>query len=187
MSPDFDELVGSDMDPGERARLERVHDLLVAAGPPPESVVEQPVHLRPRRRRRTAVLAFAAALALAVASFALGAVVADHRGGSNVDFTQAMTGTAAATHATGSIAVFAIDTAGNWPMELTVHGLPPAAKGRPFELWLTRGGKLEALCGSFLTASDGSAVVPLNAPYHFDDYDSWVIVEEGSDTALLTT
>ena len=36
MSPDFDDLVGTDLDPAERARLERVHDLLMAAGPPPD-------------------------------------------------------------------------------------------------------------------------------------------------------
>jgi hypothetical protein len=185
MSPDFDELVGGDIEPGERARLERVHDLLVAAGPPPESVVEQPVQLRPRRRR-AALLAIAAALA--VASFALGAAVVNEWGGDRkVDFTQAMTGTASATNATGSLVVFDIDPAGNWPMELTVDGLPPAAGGRTFELWLTRDGKLEALCGSFLTAPDGSAVVPLNAPYRFDEYDGWVVVQEGSDTPLLRT
>ena len=35
--PDFDELVGGDDLPGpERERLQRVHELLVAAGPPPE-------------------------------------------------------------------------------------------------------------------------------------------------------
>jgi Anti-sigma-K factor rskA, C-terminal len=184
MRPDFDELVGADLEPGERARLERVHELLVAAGPPPESVVEQPVQLRPRRRR-AALLAIAAALA--VASFALGAAVVDRWGGPSVDFTQTMTGTSAATNATGSLVVFDIDAAGNWPMKLTVHGLPPAAKQRSFELWLTRDGKLEALCGSFLTSTDGSAVVPLNAPYRFDEYDGWVVVQEGSDTPLLTT
>ena len=37
MTPDFDELVGTDLDPAERERLERVHELLVAAGPPPDA------------------------------------------------------------------------------------------------------------------------------------------------------
>ena len=32
--PDFDELISDDVDDLERARLRRVHDLLVAAGPP---------------------------------------------------------------------------------------------------------------------------------------------------------
>ena len=65
MSPSFDDLVGTDFEPGERERLECVHDLLVAAGPPPEfepqaRVVEFP------RRRRWALLAIAAAFAVAV-------------------------------------------------------------------------------------------------------------------------
>src|ERR671936_1903421 len=34
--PDFDELVGPDAEAGERERLRRLHDLLVAAGPPPD-------------------------------------------------------------------------------------------------------------------------------------------------------
>jgi hypothetical protein len=29
--------------------------------------------------------------------------------------------------------------------------------------------------------------VPMNAPYRFDEYDGWVVVEQGSDTPLLTT
>ena len=33
---DFDDLVGSGLPPGERERLRRTHDLLRAAGPPPE-------------------------------------------------------------------------------------------------------------------------------------------------------
>jgi hypothetical protein len=181
--PNLDELVGSDLDPQERARLERVHDLLIAAGPPPEPL-EAPVTLQPARRRG-ALLALAAALA--VAAFALGAALVDGSSGRSVDFTETMAGTAAATGATASLAVFEIDEAGNWPMELTVSGLPPSASGRPFELWLTRDGELAALCGGFFTNADGWATVPMNAPYRFDDFDGWVVVEEGSETPLLTT
>ena len=181
--PNLDDLVGSDLDPQERARLERVHDLLITAGPPPEPL-EAPVTLQPARRRG-ALLALAAALA--VAAFALGAALVDGSSGRSVDFTETMAGTAAATDATASLAVFEIDEAGNWPMELTVSGLPPSAGGRPFELWLTRDGELAALCGGFFTDADGWATVPMNAPYRFDDFDGWVVVEEGSDTPLLTT
>jgi hypothetical protein len=158
MRPDFDELVGTDLAPGERERLERVHELLVAAGPPPPEVVPVArVEPQPHRRR-------GALLALAPSTRA-----------------------APSANATASLAVFDIDAAGNWPMELTVATLPPAQSGRPFELWLTRDGRLEALCGTFLTDADGSAVVPLNAPYRFDEFDGWVIVEEGSQEPLLTT
>lgn len=183
MRPDFDELVGTDLDPGERARLERVHDLLVAAGPPPEADRAPAPVMRPHRRRGV-LLALAAALA--VTAFALGAALVDG-GGRTVDFTETMTGTPSAENATGSLAVFDIDAAGNWPMELTVAGLAPSQSGRPFELWLTRDGELAALCGGFLTDAEGSAVVPLNAPYRFDEFDGWVVVEAGSQTPLLTT
>ena len=184
MRPDFDELVGTDLDPGERARLERVHELLIAAGPAPESVATRPVELQPGRRRG-AVLAIAAALA--VAAFALGASLVDGSGRRGVDFVVAMEGTAAATDAAASLMVFDIDDAGNWPLELTVDGLQPTESGRPYELWLMRDGRLAALCGGFLTDADGSAVVPMNAPYRFDEFDGWVVVEEGSETPLLTT
>ena len=183
MRPDLDELVGADLEPEERARLERVHELLIAAGPPPEPGAA-PLELR-RRPRRGALLALAAALA--VTAFALGAALVDGAGGRNLDFTETMTGTAAAADATASLAVFDLDDAGNWPMELTVADLPPAPSGRPYELWLTRAGELAALCGGFFTSSNGSAAVPMNAPYRFDDFDGWVIVEQGSETPVLTT
>jgi hypothetical protein len=184
MGPDFDELVGSDLDPVERDRLQRVHDLLVTAGPPPDFVpvvAAEVVELRPRRRRGALV---AIAAALAVALFALGAAAVQNGGDT---FVVSMAGTAAAPSASASIHVFQLDSAGNWPMEVSVDGLKPAGNGRPFELWLTRGGKRHGLCGSFLTNAVGSAVVPMNAPYHFDEYDGWVVVEKGSDTPLLTT
>jgi hypothetical protein len=72
-------------------------------------------------------------------------------------------------------------------MELEVTGLAPAQSGRSYELWLTKQGRLAALCGSFLVEPDGTAKVPLNAPYRLRDFDKWVVVEEGSKTPLLTT
>ena len=182
MRPDFDDLVGRDLDPRERERLERVHGLLIAAGPPPEPSAS-PAQL-PQRRQRGAVLALAAALA--VTAFALGAALVDGSAGRALDYEESLAGTTAAPEALASLLVFEIDDAGNWPMELRVEGLVPAASGRPFELWLTRDGELGALCGSFLTAPDGSAVVPLNAPYRFDEFDDWIVVERGTTTPLLT-
>jgi hypothetical protein len=183
VSPDFDELVGDDLGAAERQRLERVHDLLVAAGPPPEYVVPEPVELRPPRRRWGAALALAAAFA--VAMFALGAALVES-GDSGIG-PVAMKGTAAAAGASAWLTIYDLDAAGNWPMQVDVEGLAPAPSGRPFELWLTRGGKLAALCGSFLTDDRGSASVPMNAPYRFDQFDGWVVVEEGTTTPLLMT
>jgi hypothetical protein len=188
MSPDFEELVGGDLDPRERARLERVHDLLVAAGPPPDyapvlAPAAEVVELRPRRR--AAVVAIAAALVVAL--FALGAALTNDSSGSSALRAIPMKGTAAAQAASATIDVLDRDPAGNWPMTVAVKDLAPATSGRPFELWLTRDGKLGALCGSFRTDESGAAVVPMNAPYDFSEYDGWVVVEEGSETPLLTT
>jgi len=114
-------------------------------------------------------------------------VIGDRSDGRSTDFVVTMVGTPAAADAAGWLTIFDIDDAGNWPMELTVHGLDPSPNGRPYELWLTNAGDPTALCGSFLTNADGSAVVPLNAPYEFTNFDGWVVVTEGSRSPLLTT
>jgi hypothetical protein len=124
---------------------------------------------------------------LALTAFAPGAALVDGGSGRAVDYEESMKGTDAAPEAAGTLVVFEIDDAGNWPMELRVEGLGPAASGRPFELWLTRDGELAALCGAFATSPAGSAEVPMNAPYRFDDFDDWVVVERGTTTPLLTT
>src|SRR5207245_1293825 len=61
--PEFDELIGADAPAEERERLRRVHELLVAAGPPAElppslETVPEPepqVTLLPQRRRLTVI------------------------------------------------------------------------------------------------------------------------------------
>ena len=191
--PDFDELVGSELDAVERDRLHRVHDALLAAGPPPElagrlttppAVADRVVFLTPRRRR-VVLVGLAAAFALAI--FAGGAAVGDRRATPSPVQVVSMTGTALASNASASLDLFAVDSAGNWPMRLSVTGLAPSADGRPYELWLTRHGKVDALCGSFVPRSDGATVVPMNAPYRLTEYDGWVIVREGSQAPLVTT
>jgi hypothetical protein len=194
--PDFEAIVGSDLESAERDRLLRVHEALVAAGPPPQATAmasapstawPEPLRVRPVApgRRRGTLVALAAALGVLV--FAVGAVVGNAWDEPGTFKTITMTGTPTAEGATASLELFDLDDAGNWPMEIRVSGLAPAASGRPFELWLTRGGEPAALCGSFLVAPDGTAVVPMNAPYRLDGFDGWVVVEEGSQAPLLTT
>jgi hypothetical protein len=184
--PDFDDLVGTDIEASERARLERVHRALIEAGPPPElppRLSAPPAdNVVPLARRRRAALAVLAA-AFAVGAFAIGFLVADSAGPST-DRVIALTG---AEGASASLVVFEIDDAGNWPMELEVEGLEPATDGGRYQLWLTRGGELTALCGSFLVDTDGTTVVPMNAPWRFDEFDGWVVVEQGSTAPVLTT
>ena len=185
--PDFEELVGSEVDPTERARLLRVHDALLQAGPPPEltsrlaSAPTPTVIPLNRRRRRAGLIALAAAFG--AVAFAIGLLVSES-GGPSTDRVIAMTG---AGGASASVEVFEIDDAGNWPMELEVEGLAPPANGGLYQLWLTKGGELAALCGSFLVETDGATVVPMNAPWRFDEFDGWVVVEAGSETPVLST
>jgi hypothetical protein len=183
--PDFDELVGDDLPAAERDRLLRVHDLLVQAGPPPDlpaAIAAPPeppeatiVHF-PRRRARW-LAGIAAAAALALVGFGAGYLVGDRPPAS--EFSVSMSGDTG--HA--SLAVLAQDAAGNWPMRLTVEGLPEGAK---YELWLTRHGRLAERCGTF-AVGPGRTEVPMNAPYKLKDFDGWVVVEAGSRQPLLTT
>ncbi len=187
-TPDFDELVGDGLEVEERDRLERVHMLLVAAGPPPElpprlasppappqaSVIPFP------RRYRAAAAGVAAVLAVAL----LGAGYVIGRGTTPEEvFTIPMTG---AGGARAELVVFAKDAAGNWPMELSVTGLEPLPAGDVYELWLTKKGELADSCGTF-SVSAAKTEVPLNAPYLLRDYDGWVVVQHGSTTPVLST
>lgn len=190
--PEFDDLVARDVPADERERLRRVHDLLVEAGPPPELPEGlQPVPDEERanvyplfpKRRWAAVAALAAALA--AATFGVGYLVGDREATAEPARVVVMNGVSASA-ARASLAVYDVDEAGNWPMELTVRGLPPLPAGETYELWLTKNGKLAEPCGVFAVGS-GTTVVPLTAPYRLRDFDGWVVVRQGSTEPVLTT
>jgi hypothetical protein len=198
--PEFRELVGEDVPEAERERLHAVHDMLIAAGPPPElspELQEAPaiggsVSLLPRRRR-TALLLIAAALA--AAAFGGGYFAGGHRHAAARTFRSAfavqMHGTAAAPNALATLEIADADKAGNWPMLVTVQGLPELAKGGYYELYLTRSGRIAATCGTF-TVHAGKTTVSLNAPYKLKAFDGWVVTKhvpggQGDSTPLLTT
>ena len=99
-----------------------MHDLLVAAGPPPEVSTRTCARRRTSsrcgdRRRRGALLGLAAALG-AAAIFTLGLVVAAGDDPS-AERVVAMTGTPGAR---ASLEIYALDEAGNWPMLIEVDG-----------------------------------------------------------------
>jgi anti-sigma-K factor RskA len=191
--PDLRDLVGDDLPPDELERLGKVHDLLVKAGPPPElptELAEPPeatgsVSVLPRRRWRT-IAALAAALALAAFGVGWLAAAAGDSGESlpQVEFRVPMQGTEAAPHAVASIAVLERDDAGNWPMAMTVRGLPSLPAGKRYELWLTEDGKLIESCGTFNTTGD--TVVYLNAPFLLRGK-GWVVTREDTKQLLLRT
>jgi Anti-sigma-K factor rskA len=178
--PEFRDLVGNDLPAEELARLERVHELLQAAGPPPElppslADVPDPAVQAPSwlpRRRLGAVLALAAAIA--TIAF-LGGYLAGYRHSTfDVDQQVAMRGTSGAPGASGLIKLGKRDDAGNWPMVVTVRGLPRLPKRGYYELYLTRKGKPVVPCGSF-TVDSGATNVKFTVPYSLRRYDGWVV------------
>ena len=153
--PNFDELIGPDLPAEDRERLRRVHELLVAAGPPPEM---PELHASPQvtthPRRRVAALLIAAALALA--AFGAGWLLRAPNDEFDVRSAVPMRATENAPNASALIELGYADDEGNWPMLVTVHGLKPLPKGGYYELLLTSDGKPVAVCGSFKVKSEGA-------------------------------
>jgi hypothetical protein len=191
-TPEFDELIGTDIGREDRERLARVHALLVAAGPPPELPPELELGPtlamtlgRPKQRRTHRRLALlAAAFVVLLLAFVAGYIAGNNPTTSG--HTLKLVGTAQAPNALAALRVEDRDPAGNWPMTLTVTGLPKLPQHGYYEVFLTRGGKVFAPCGSFLVRSPTGAVsVQLNAPYDLHAGDGWVVTKQlrGNHTA----
>ncbi len=88
-----------------------------------------------------------------------------------------MRGTSAAPSAAAQIDVGYSDAAGNWPMRVRVVGLRPLPLGAYYEMYLTRGGRSIASCGTF-TVHRGTTQVRLNAP-EYRRGDGWIVVRHG--------
>jgi hypothetical protein len=195
MTPDFDELVGEDATPEELAGLRHVHELLVSADPaPPLSprlarpprIPRRPVRL-PSRSVRVAV-AFATATAIA-AGFAVGYGFRPG-GGFQTSFTRPMHGVGALASARALIAVGKRDASGNSPLEMTVRGLPALPHNAWYELYLTKRGEPNVLCGAFRTETSQVTLVRLNAPTDLGEYTGWIVtagIPGQSKRVLLTT
>jgi hypothetical protein len=192
--PDFDDLVGPDVAPAERERLHRAHELLVAAGPPPELSPEleavpwpedslQPLFGRRRkeresRARRPVLLAAALATAIFV-GFLLGqATTSDNSSSITAAKTVEMHGTALAHNALATLKLGKVDTAGNWPMVLHVTGLPKLKEGGYYALYLTKDGRPLVSCGTINVS--GATSVRMSAAYALEQFDKngWVIVRQ---------
>ncbi len=186
--PDFRDLVGEEGRPEELDRLQRVHELLVAAGPPPELSpavanppdVQESNVLEFRRRRRATVFVLAAALATA-AAFVIGYAVADKRAGFSASHIVPMHGVGQLIAAKADIKIGSHDSGGNYPLEMSVKGLPQLPRGGWYELLLSKNGRPTLPCGDF--AADGvPTTVRLSVPYDLSDlrksnrFDGWVVV-----------
>jgi hypothetical protein len=193
--PDFDDVVGGEVRGEERERLHRAHDALVAAGPAPalpaslakvpdpEPEPVAPLLVRERRTRVSRLLPLAAALAALAFAGGYFAGRAGQPAAFPTEFELVMRGTPVAPGAFASLRLGPKDTAGNWPMEMTVRGLRPGGR---YELLLTKRGRRAASCGYF-TIRAGKAIVYLNAPYRLRSFDGWIVTRKGSDEPLLRT
>jgi hypothetical protein len=183
--PDFGELIGNDLEPAERERLEHVHDLLVAAGPPPELPEELAQAPRPqgrlielaRHRLRTGLVLAAAIVITAFAvGYFLGARGDDSSSGPSFTTVKtAVLGTSA-----DRLAVVRIgerDASGNRPMVVTVDGLDRLSHGDYYTLFMTRKGKPIVTCGTFNVAKEGVTTVNFSVAYDLDRFDGLMLAE----------
>jgi hypothetical protein len=188
MTPGFDDLVdGDDLSPDERRRLEAVHEMLVAAGPPPDlpaalreppTPVELdanvvPIPSRQPQRRRVAWALVAAAVALSLACLGGGYALGDHFGSSSTEVVRVVPMTGSGARA--SVSLESVQRGGNWPMQLTVTGLPKQSDRGYYELFVWRDGKPGYPCVGFKMAH-GTTTVRFTVPY-----------ELTADTELVVT
>jgi hypothetical protein len=198
--PDFDELLDGIEDAEERARLQRVHELLLEteappelsptlATPPPASPRDFPWQ-RPRRVRPRFVLVGA----VIVTAFFIGYLAGESgeppqgsASGMRVLRTIQLDGEG---NAAGAIGVGARDENGNWPMVVSVWGLDPGTDGDYYTLALTKKGKPTVTCGTF-NVSGRQTTVRMVAAYNLKGFDGWVVLhydaETHDDTPVLTS
>ena len=198
--PDFFDLVGDEGTPEELEKLRRAHDLLIAAGPPPElsprlSDAPQVGETRAsafRRRRPATALALAAVLA--IAAFFVGYAIANQRTGFSAARTVPMHGVGPLAAAHADLGIGSRDDGGNYPLKMTVRGLPRLPKDGWYELLLSKGGRPTLSCGSFLV-DERSVTVRLSVPYDLGEFpklfDGWVVLrhlpKEKTQAVVMTT
>ena len=194
--PSLDDLIGTDTTPAERQRLQHVHDLILQAGPPPELTPEleagPTLAMSTGKRRRAAkpraLLLLAAALMVLLIFFGGYAVGNGGGGGKSANqavIKQALKGTSIVPQAQGSLEVWSSQDGKNWPMTLSVVGLPKLPPHTYYEVYLLRHGKPWGSCGTFrVSGSPGAATtVTLTAPYSLRKGDSWVVTRPGAGGA----
>jgi hypothetical protein len=199
--PNLDDLLEGIEDPRERDRLRRMHDLLVAAGPPPElspalagapaaPVVEdeEPDTAWLPPRRLGAVLLVGAGLL--GAAFGVGYIAGEGNSDSRPAAAPpeqtaqviALRPSDQNNTAGASIRLGRKRADGNWPMIVTVRGLEHLARGDYYTLALTREGKPVVTCGTFNVAATGTTTIRMIAAYDLDRFDGWAITEWNART-----
>jgi len=189
--PNFDELVGGEPMGADRERLRRAHELLLQAGAPPElppgleagPTLKRVQAARRRQVKRRAIVLLAAALAVTAVFFG-GYAFAHHGATANVAAELALRGTSAAPKARATLAVFRRQ-AGNWPMKLTVVGLPKSPAHSEYAVYLVQDGE-HYPCGTFVSSGgNGPLTVTLNAPYRLQKGDWWIVTRHARLSTVL--
>ena len=187
MTADFDQMVDlTGVSPEDRARMLRVHELLVSAGPPadlPSELADAPSEVGgaqviafPRRRRTAAAISIAAAVA--VACFSGGYLLANQAHHSSSLHAIRVVGMSGEQNSLASLRVGAADANGNWPVQLTVQGLPPLhGTDSHYLLMLTQNGKPTWVCGMFKVGKDGATTVTFSVPYRITGQTKWAVTE----------
>jgi Anti-sigma-K factor rskA len=184
----FDDMVDREgLASDDEARLRRVHDLLVQAGPPPDlppslerpptAPAEAEVVQFPLLPRRRWTMAAVAAIAVVVLAFGGGYLV----GHGKTKPAEFATTRALPMHGGNALAVLRLaskDGAGNWSMQLEINNLPTQQDPRAYyELWLTKNGKPVAPCGSF-RVNARTTTVRLSVPYSLERFDGWIVTRQ---------
>ena len=192
--PDFDELMEGIERPEDRARLRRVHQLLVEAGPPPElspALASVPVLEVKRRSRRRLVTAFALAGAVLAAMFGIGYLAGSTDSEESTMPVRRTVALTSSSGASGAVDLGFKGADGNWRMVITVRGLSPLRGGDYYELALTKDGKPRVTCGTFNVADRRENTVRLSAAYNLKGFDGWVVLHYDAkthdDTPVLWT
>jgi len=181
MNPGFDEFIDEGLDPVEQERLRKVHELLLAAGPPPElpsalahlapAATDAEVVTLPGRSSRRGVAALVLAATVAVA--AVGGYLLGNNGQSG--FTTVRVVSMQGQNSFASVRVGRNDGNGNSPLELSVSGLPKLTGKQYYELMLTQNGKPTYPCGSFVMRGQATTLY-WTVPYKITAGSKWVVM-----------
>jgi hypothetical protein len=188
VTANFDQLVDlTGLGPEDHARLRRVHDLLVAAGPPaelPSALSAPPTHLDspggavvvPLPARRRAGVAILIAATVAAACFGGGYVLANqtHSSATHVFRVVQLQGL---QNSEAALRVGSADGNGNWPIQLTVDGLKPLPSAERYYLMVWQGGRPVAMCGGFEVGGKGPTTVSFNVAYKITKSTRWVVTQ----------
>jgi hypothetical protein len=185
---DFRDLVGDDLSPEERAKLERVDRVLRSVPAPPSEVpgsLDRAVDRIGLERRDWTPRRLAAAVALAVSLAVLFFGVGRWTTGGEPHYRASVQMKPAASNPQASALIKLGDPEvnGNWKLKLQVDGLPELGGDGYYVLWLAKDGKYAATCGTFKVR--GETTVDMTVGYRLSEYDAWVISEAQDDAPWL--